>query len=619
MFSFAKQNPKKSKKLFDNALSSYYQQNYSNAFDLLNESIQNDTTNILALLLLSDVCIETKRPDLRILALERVILLDSLSRPAVYKFLGIENFNKGDYQNAIKNLDKYRKFNIKADSLDVQQWLDRSASCLEMISKSKDIQIEHIDTVINSAKNEYWPAISVDDSTLYFTRLIDDDRYNAFERIFYSKAENGHWSVSELLKLGGEGLSNEGTMCFSANGEWLFFTACGRPDGLGSCDIYYSRKRNGIWSKPKNAGSAINSSKWEAQPSISSDCSEIYFASNRSGGIGQKDIWCSKMRINSIGEPAFAVPINLGDSVNSAGNDYSPFIHADSKTLYFASDGRITLGASDLFISRSNYGKWSNAENLGYPINSRFDEDGLVVSPTANVAVFSSNREGAVACSKDLFQFNLPNEFLPIEMGYLDGFVYDESNNRKLNAVVECTELNTSDKQLIMADDEKGYTALIKAKSTYALNVSEPGFLFYSHHIEIPKSGVFNKATQFNIPLTPVKAGDVVVLNNIFFDFDSYQLKPESEIELQNLIRFLTLNSSLKVEIAGHTDNLGPEKYNLELSENRAKSICNYLRQKINAERITYKGYGSGRPIESNETEAGRMKNRRSELCIVAN
>lgn len=614
---YSQKNNKKANKLFKDALENYYQRNYLDAYGLLIESIKKDSTNINSYLLLSDVSLELKNYNKRIEALENVIRLEPSKNPIAYKYLAITYLSQGVFDKALSTITIYKQKGSFADSLEVDMLITKCKKCIDLINNPLDVEIVHLDTSINTSKNEYWPAISVNDSIFYFTRLINDNPSMAFERILFSKKEEERWSVARELNLGSADLENEGSICFSANGEWLFFTACGRQDGYGSCDIYYSQKINGDWTKPRNAGSTLNTSFWEAQPSISADGSTLFFSSNRKGSIGKKDIWISKIRYSKDREIYFSPPVNIGNSINTIENDYSPFIHADNKTLYFASDGWIGLGGADLFFSKNVNESWELAINMGFPINSRFEDDGLVVTPTANLAIFSSNRLESYFNSKDLFQLNLPIEFLPQKMGYCKGFVINKITNNKINATIEFIDLKNGEKQLIKSTRFDGYTMLVKENSSYALNICEPGYMLYSQHFNNEYLADFSDAVQQDIFLTPITDSAKVNLNNIFFNFDSYTLTQESFVEIKQLIHFLQINKGIKVEIAGHTDNSGTDEYNLVLSEKRAKAIYDELVKEISPLRLTFKGYGASKPAFSNDTEEGKIKNRRSELIVI--
>ena len=615
---FAKTNIKKANKLFDEALVHYNVNDNIEAEKYVLLAIKFDITYVNAYMLLADISDILKKPLQREWALEKVVEIDPQNIPIAYKLLGLCNLEKGLFDNALALFTKYSEFGIKKDTSFIKYKIEECINAEKLLNTKADVLITHLDSNVNTCEDEYWPFISADDSVLYFTRLITNEKNYAFERLFQARKNNSFWTPAQKLNIGNHGEVNEGTISMTADGRLIFFTACGRYDGFGSCDIYYIQKYNGEWLMAQNAGSVINTVYWDAQPSVSINGEYLYWSSNRPGGYGGKDIWFSKIISVDKGKLIFDRPVNVGFDVNTIKNDFSPFIHADGETLYFASEGHMGLGKSDLYLSRNVGNKWTTALNLGYPINSFKEDDGLVVSPTATACFLSSTRKTAINNSKDIFQFELPVEFLPQKTGYVKGFVFDNETREKLNVKIELTELESTKKTLIQADNEQGYITTLSPQKTYAFNIAAPGYLFYSQHFELVDLKNFVNASVFNIYLEPIEINARVILKNVFFDFDSFQLKEESVAELNKIIEFLRTNPRVKVEISGHTDNEGSSQYNQALSESRAKVISEYLIKNINSNRVTYKGFGSEYPVASNETDIGRSKNRRSELKIVA-
>ena len=612
------QQPKKSAKFLEQALSAFRQNDLEIAKDYSLKAIERDTLNVKAYLLLSDIAAELKIPAQYQWALNKVISLSPDQYPLAYKLLAESYFSVGDYWKASRFFVDYTRFAIKTDSAYIVDRIEQCKAAELLIENKFDVELIHLNSTINSKEDEYWPFVSADDSTLYFTRLITTEKLYYFERLFFSENTPEGWLPAQKLVIGSNAEVNEGTISMTANGHLIFFTACGRSDGYGSCDIYYMQNKRGEWQAPQNAGNKVNSSNWDAQPAVSSKGEKLYWSSNRNGGIGGRDIWMSSIAYDSQGNISFSSPVNLGRKINSIKNDYSPFIHADDHTLYFASEGHYGLGQSDLFVSHFKDSSWTFAQNLGFPINSCATEDGLVVSPTAHVALFSSNRKGAINESKDLYLFQLPKEFEPNQTGYVKGDVFDAESGEKLDAEIELTNLNSNVKWTIEADDKEGYITTLEAMQNYAFNINKRGYLIYSEHFNLEYPQDFKDATIYNIYLQPIKKDARVVLKNIFFEFNSASLNEKSEVELEQLVDFLKKNQKVKVEISGHTDNVGSSEYNQKLSEQRAKAISVYLEKYIEKGRINYVGYGDRKPVASNDTEAGRSKNRRSELRIVA-
>jgi outer membrane protein OmpA-like peptidoglycan-associated protein len=464
---------------------------------------------------------------------------------------------------------------------------------------------------INTAADEYLPVATADEATLIFTRKINNN-----EDFYKSNKLNDKWQTAVYLS---DQINtpqyNEGAESISQDGKYLFFTGCNRPDGLGRCDIYIAQKKGDDWSKPFDLSPPVNTTGWESQPSISADGKTLYFVSNRKGGYGGYDIWKSHLTDKGWGEPE-----NMGPNINTMYDEQSPFIHADDSTFYFCSNGWPGLGGKDLFVSRlGKDGKWQKPENLGYPINSSGDENGLTLTATGAYAFFSSNNLNGFG-GYDIYTFEMPQSIRPQLVTYVKGIVQDAKTKAPLEAAVEIIDLQR--KEAVYQDYSDAtlgdFLATLTSGKNYGLNISKSGYLFYSANFSLVGHEPKN---PFNISvlLEPIEIGNKVILNNIFFDTNKFDLKPESITELQQLVDFLTLNPTLHIEISGHTDDVGGDASNQALSENRAKAVYQYLiSNKIPAERLVYKGYGKTQPIAPNTTDEGRQKNRRTEFKIIA-
>jgi outer membrane protein OmpA-like peptidoglycan-associated protein/tetratricopeptide (TPR) repeat protein len=607
---------RRSQKFFDKALLAYRLNQQIESAIWLKKAIDADSMNLDAYRLLSDVSDETNNLQQKKQALSKIVQIDQAANQNVLVSLAVLYQQSGEFNQALQVWEML--FQRYPDHQLAREQTDRCKALIKLIQHPLKIEIVQLNSPVNTKTHEYWPLISFDDSTLYFTRLMTSDQHFIFERLFYAYRTKTGWSEAQQLKFGDNELVNEGTLTMTADGRLIFFSACGRSGGMGSCDLYYFILQNGKWTGPRNAGTTINSKHWEAQPSVSANGRQLYFSSNRPGGFGSRDLWVSKISENQRGELEFSAPVNLGYKVNTAFDDFSPFIHADNQTLYFASEGHLNFGKSDVFIARLVNEQWDEVENLGVPVNSPASDDGLVVSPTANVAVFASDREGSIQQSKDLYQFQMPEQFLPQRVGYVKGKVYNAETLENLEAVIRLVDLEDHSAQEINATTNSGYLAILKERKTYAFLVEKSGYLLYSKHFNLMEPGTFVQATVMDIYLEPISKDLRMVLSNVFFDLDSHIIQSASFPELDELIRFLKLNATLKIEISGHTDNTGQSEYNRELSLKRADSIAKYLQNEIDAERIVVAGYGADMPLESNETEAGRSKNRRCELRILS-
>lgn len=463
---------------------------------------------------------------------------------------------------------------------------------------------------VNTEQNEYFPGVSIDQNYLFFTRLVNGQE-DLYRSIWDSTAKE--WKFATPLSLNSR--SNEGTVSPTADGKYIFFTMCHTPQGFGSCDIFFSRINNGIWTKPMLLQKPLNTAGYETQPCISADGKTIYFSSSRKPSYGGMDIFKSEF-VNG----AFQTPVNMGPTVNTKGNEQAPFIHADGRTMYFISDGHLGIGANDIFITRNVNDSWSTPQNLGVPINTPRNELGIIVERTGEMAYYTSDREGGMG-GQDLYSFILPKQFRPIASSYVSGLVLDAVTREKLASEVVLVDLKTGKEVASTKTKAKDGSFLIAlpGERDYLLNVNNTKYLFYSDNFSLT-SGTAKNPFKLEVLLHKPKVGESVVLKNIFFDTDKYDLKSTSQIELDRLVKLLNRFSNIKIEIGGHTDNVGSESANQTLSKNRAKEVMDYLISKgIAAARLSYKGYGESKPIASNETVAGRALNRRTEFKIIGN
>lgn len=468
-------------------------------------------------------------------------------------------------------------------------------------------QPKNLGAAINTEHWEYFPYMTPDGKLLAFTRLQNNQ-----EDIYVStKTEKG---FSPAVSLGNiiNTADNEGAETMNADGTLLFFTACNRMDGYGSCDIYFSQKLKGNWTAAMGIGKPINTSAWEAQPSFSSDGRALYFSSSRPGGLGGKDIWVSYLDE----QLKWSEPQNLGPNINTANDDQCPFIHADNQTLYFTSAGWPGMGGGDIYISRKTDTGWTKAENLGYPINTETDDNGLAVSYDGKMAFLASNRENGFG-GLDIYSFELPEKMQPKRITYLKATVRDAVTKQLLQANYSMTDLETK-KESKGVTQNGSFFATLEVNKNNALQIQQEGYLFYSRNINLTAEASATKPFEMEVLLQPISANGKITLNNVFFDFDKSELKPESFAELDKLVELLLKNPAVKMEIAGHTDNKGDKKYNLLLSQKRAESVMEYLLKKgIDKLRLTAKGYGDTQPVAPNDTEENQAKNRRTEVKVL--
>lgn len=464
---------------------------------------------------------------------------------------------------------------------------------------------------VNGPRSEYYPSVTITDSLLVFTRRTGDQR----EDFMQSTINNKKFGKAQLIDGDINLEPRKGAITVSQDGEWLLFAGDFSGQGLGWYDIYLSQYTPQGWSEPENLGPTINTEFWESSPSISPDKRVLYFSSNRPGGYGGRDLYMSFRQFNG----KWGKAINMGPSVNSAGDEFSPFIHADNQTLFYTSDGLPGYGNSDLFVLRKNEkGEWGKPENLGYPINTIENEGSLAVSADGLTAYYASDRSDSRG-NLDLYSFQLRPNIRPNRTLYVKGKVLDAITQKGVPATVELTDNNNDVVLMRVQTDELGeYFITLPTGKDYTFTVNRKGYLFYSELYALSKKEA-DSVYKKDIALKPVKLNESFVFNNILFASNSFALPENGLAELSQLIQVLNDNPTLKVEISGHTDNTGNAKDNLTLSTNRAKAIVDYLIAKgINTERLSYKGYGDTQPVADNNTDEGRAKNRRTSFTITA-
>ncbi|HVZ96023.1 MAG TPA: OmpA family protein [Chitinophagaceae bacterium] len=473
---------------------------------------------------------------------------------------------------------------------------------------------ENLGDSINTTESEYFPSLTIDSKKLIFTRRVNGNNEDFYESDLNDK---GGWG--KAYPIPGHINSpdfNEGAQNISQDGQWLIFTGCNFPDGLGSCDLYISYLTKNGWSEPQNMGGNVNTEFWESSPSLSPDKRDLYFSSSRPGGYGGSDIWVCHRNDNG----RWSTPENLGPEINTAGDEGTPFIHADNQTLYFNSNGHEGYSdKSDLYVSRKlPDGSWSKPENLGYPINTIDDEGSLVVAADGKTAYYASDRSDSKG-GLDIYTFELREDIRPLKTLWVKGQVYDKNTKQGLPSTVELTDIHTRNLISRLQTDEDGhYLVTLPAGNDYAFEVNRKGYLFYSENYSISSTSP-DSVFEANIPLQPIEANAHIILKNVFFDTKKTDLKPESVTELDNVVKLMNENPSIKIQITGYTDNVGTAQDNLVLSQGRAVAVVNYLVSKgIKNTRLTFKGMGEANPIADNNTEEGKAMNRRTELSIVS-
>jgi outer membrane protein OmpA-like peptidoglycan-associated protein len=461
---------------------------------------------------------------------------------------------------------------------------------------------------INTIDDEELGRWSLDGKSLIFTRLTK-------ERVGLSIAQfDNAGKVISVEAFPFDATYKGGGHTLSPDGKHMVFTLCGKQGGMGGCVLYTSELVNGKWTTPKNMGTDVNSTTWESQPVFGLDGQTIYFASTRPGGAGGTDIWL----VRQVSPENWSKPKNAGAGINTINNEGSPYLHFDGRTLYFMRDGSTGSGGYDLYFAKlANNDQWMKAENMGNTINSAADEGGLAIHPDGKTAIitrFTTDRQN------DLFTFPLPEQFSSAPLQALNVVVKDKQTQKPVKARLEIYQVEAFDTTRLSqwADDQGKITTPVLRNKMYGVIAEAEGYLAYSANLPSESSAVRNLEINM-IPLSSAK-GQVIVMQNVFFETGSSALLAGSIPELNKLVLTLKNNMNMKIEITGYTDNVGTEPSNIILSEARAKKVNDYLvNGGIDPARLSYSGKGESQPIADNATAEGRRLNRRTEFKVISN
>ena len=562
----------------------------------------------------------------------------------VYYYLGTMHYAEGRYAEAAQAFQKFQKF-PSDDPSKMSRDVDKKTADVEEVMPELQFyadfyrnELPFDPTVlpgVSTSSDEYLPMLSPDNGILFFTRL---SKYQAKGDLVAKDVEELTESRrSDRSAPFGKGTAlpepfnqgdSYGGVTISVNNKELFVTIC-RPAGQGynNCDIYRTHYDNHMdfatgkevweWTGLEDLGPNINTPDgWESQPSLSADGRTLYFATVRRDSRGT-DIYSSTRNEKGEWSPARPLPRNI----NTDGDDKAPFMHSDSRTLYFASKGHQGVGGYDIFFSRLNDdGTWTDPKNIGHPINTPQDEHGLIVSADGRTAYFASSRFKGVG-GLDIYSFSLPKEVRPDEILVLTGDVRDENGKVVNDAVVEIKYMDTRKTEVIAVDGTDGTYATVvnlRAGSDVVMTVKKADHVFDSRAYSLADT-VRKGVAEVDMTVQKIEVGKRYRVNDINYASNSAAITPASNYIIDELVTFLNENPSVRIAIHGHTDNVGSQADNMALSNDRAFTVMEYLQdQGISAGRLSFKGFGPTKPIASNDTEAGRAQNRRTEFVIVS-
>lgn len=616
--------PKKAAKYFQDARLSYTFEKREEATEFLRKAIKAHSKYIEAIALLGKIESELGNFDSAIAQYEKVIELSPKDECKGLYQIGKIYMLQENYPKAISTFQQSQATpNCQASTVANAQNTEELCVFRDSLMRSPVVfNPIAFDTLINTEVHDYLPMLTADGEHLFFTKrlgnppLYNEDFYEA------SKDENGNWQKATDMGAPINTEFNEGALTISPDGKRLFFAAVDRFGGEGNFDIWYSYKKDGKWIRPLSMGRPINSPLWESQPSISADGKELFFAAKTGKGEGSIDIWVSRL-VDNI----WQAPENLGKTINTAQDDQCPYIHPDGRTLYFASNGHKGMGSSDLFVVRRNaQGEWGEPQNLGYPINTLENENSLFVSADGKTGYYSQ----FINSSFDLVSFDIPKHAQPAAVTYVKGTVASSETKLFIPSKIEIYDAETSELIAITKTDvsESEFLLTLPIGKDYMFGVESDGFYPHSERFSLAEAEIL-KSYELELFLNPiVEAKPVatvetvvperkIVMKNIQFETNSAELKSGSFIELNKIVNILNENSSIKMQIEGHTDNVGDEMANLNLSKKRAEAVKQFLIENgITSSRLTTIGKGETEPIDSNETKEGRANNRRTEFVI---
>jgi OmpA-OmpF porin, OOP family len=483
-------------------------------------------------------------------------------------------------------------------------------------------KLENLGPEINSEYSEIGPLISSDGKVLFVTRNhpdntggIDDEN----DVWFSEKNADGKWEKMQNI---GSPINTKGpnfviSVTPDSNSLLLgnHYYSDGTIEGKG---ISLSRKRDGKWQLPDNQiiDNFTKTSNY-VDFCLSPDGMTLISAICNDSTYGDRDLFVSFMQENGH----WSEPRNMGITLNTFTREGTPFVAADGKTLYFSSQGHPGYGDQDIFVSRrldDTWLNWSEPQNLGPEINSKDGESSFTLSAQGDYAYMVSSNPEISLGGGDIFRIKLSKSASIDPVVLVSGYVYNRKTNEIIDAQISYEDLKTG-KEVGRAFSTKqdGFKIALPRGSVYGYRAEAQGFVSLSENLDLSSLESY-KEKKMNLYLVPIEKGEIVRLNNIFFDYNKSELKPESFPELNRLISFMKQNPDLRIEIAGHTDNSGSSEYNMGLSGDRASSVKRFLvSQGIDPQRVSSKSYGETKPLSSNETDEGRQLNRRVEFKIL--
>ncbi len=612
--------------LFKEAVGSYKSFSFRRATSILTEVIRREPDFAPAHFLQGLIYMNEKnfRPAMAKQHFEKTYEICPEIDPYLYFHLGKIYFLSEEYE---KSANMYDSFISHIDEISDKDYFE----AVSAYEKAKFLHEGYSNPVpfnpkplkgITTKDDEYLITISADDNVALFTRrVLVKDQFSPWDsKVNYRELFVQSFKINENRYEEGVPLPppfnlqlHEGSPSLTFDNRKMYFTACEYDKNYYNCNIHVSENMNNMrWSKSQKLPNEINSTDaWESQPSISPDGNTLFFVSDRNG---RYDIFTSVKDADGNWQAA----VELGPSINTSGNERGPFMHIDGRTLYFSSDGHLGFGGYDLFFSKmDDEGNWSKAVNLGYPINTEADETGLFVSTDGSTAYFASTRFSDNDVW-NIYYFELYEKARPEKVLFISGEIDDDDMRGFDDVHLQLRDLNTQETKEVTVDSITGKYAIAELfRNDFLLTLKKENYA-YNSKLLLTEDSLLKTPAKLDLEMVPVEVGQKYDIQDIYFDFDKYDLKKESKIVLYTHVEFLIDHPNIKIEIRGHTDNMGGHEYNQVLSENRAKAVYNFLvENNISPSRLSYKGFGQTQAIDTNETEEGRANNRRTEFVII--
>ena len=594
---------------------------YGKAYSFLEKALEEQSDYAKALFLYGQLKMEKEEFEHAQELLIKGLSVCPMYSNEMYWLIASMAFEGGDYDRAAQYYESYLRFfglSEEKKTLAQERW-DEARFLKQMYAKPVPYDPQPV-LGISTNDDEYLPILSADNDIAFYTRRrvkqeVGMLRAETVEEFIISSKKGGDFNFGDLMPHPFNLHENEGGASLTIDNNELFLTICESVNGYNNCDIYYTARIDSFWTPLRRLLYPVNKSdSWESQPTISFDGNTLLFSSIRPGGKGGADIYS----VNRTENGSWGNLQSL--SINTEGDEKSPFLHPDNQTLYFSSNGHRGLGGMDIFyVKKDTSGNWGEPQNIGYPINSQEDDLGLFVSTDGKTAYFASNKLDGKG-GWDIYQFPLYKEARPERVLFLKGDVLDEFGDPLIESSVQIVSMKNNNFFEVDVDIETGrYVAAIvlEKDEDVMVTVNDDFYAFNSQYVSATDEA-FRSPGKLDFDMKEMKEGEAFLIKNIYFETDSFSLNQQAKNVLSVFVNFLQNRKYLKVAIHGHTDSVGDDQANFLLSTQRAKSVHDFLiTMGISSTRLSYEGFGEQKPLETNKTEEGRSQNRRTEFFII--